>query len=72
MTFYPYERGSEKVLTMLKGGGGTKGFRVVFTEKLEVLAILKRGRKKFPLFKKVLPCLEGGCKKYRTCDFPIL
>ena len=50
-------------------GGGTKGFEVVFTWKLEVLAILKLGRggerKKNPLFKegggqKVLSCLDGG------------
>ena len=28
---YPYKGGSEKVLAMLKGGGGTKGFEVVLT-----------------------------------------
>ena len=36
--------GAEKVLAMLKGGGGgTKTFGVVFTWYLEVLAILKGG-----------------------------
>ena len=35
------------------------------------------GHMKVPLFKrggarKVLPCLEGGHKKFRTRDFPIL
>ena len=30
--FYPYEkRGAEKVLALLKGGGYTKSFGVVFT-----------------------------------------
>ena len=43
--FYPYkyERrggGAEKVLAMLKGGGGTKNVGVVLTQELEVLAIL--------------------------------
>ena len=53
--FYSYEKwGAEKVLAMLKGG--TKSFGVVFTQLLEVLAILKRGRKMFPLFKR------GGVK----------
>ena len=34
MKFYPYERGgAEKVLAMLKGGGGaTKSFGVVFMQ----------------------------------------
>ena len=39
MKFYPYEkRGgrAEKGLAMLKGVGGTKGFGVVFTRKVEV------------------------------------
>ena len=32
MMFYPYEQGgAEQVLAMLKGGGGTTRFRVVFT-----------------------------------------
>ena len=43
--------GAEKVLAMLKGGGGTKRFGVVFMQELKVLAILKGGgRKKCPLF----------------------
>ena len=37
---------------MLKGAGGTKGFEVVLTSELEVLAIVMGGgRKKFPPFK---------------------
>ena len=69
--FYPYKkgRGAEKFLAILKGGC-TKGFGVVFTQELEVLAILEGGGgKKFPLFKggggrgrKVLPGLEGAQK----------
>ena len=58
--FYPYENGggeAEQVLAMLKGG--TQSFGVVFTRKLEVLAILKRGAKRFhPL--KVCVCVGGG------------
>ena len=32
MKFYPYEKGwgAQQVLAMLKGGGGTKSFGVVF------------------------------------------
>ena len=30
------------------------------------------GREKFPLFKMgVLPCLDGGCKRFWIRDFPI-
>ena len=29
LKFYPYKKGSEKVLAMLKGGGDTKSFEVV-------------------------------------------
>ena len=79
MKFYPYEKGgSGKVLAMLKGGGGTKSFKVVLTPKLEILAIVMRGRKKFPPFKsggrkKFYPVLRGGGrKKFQTRDFPIL
>ena len=40
--------GTEKVLAMLKGGGGgIKRFGVVLTRELEVLAILKGGVKRF-------------------------
>ena len=53
MNFYPYEKGgggeTDKVLAMLKGGGGTTSFRVVFTWWLEVLAILKGAHKRFLL-----------------------
>ena len=40
MKFYPYKKrgGAEKVVAMLKGGGGS--FEVVLTRGLEVLAIL--------------------------------
>ena len=59
--FYPYEKGggAEKVLTMLKGGGGTQNFGVVFRREPEVLVILKGGRKKFQLFKS-----GGGAKSF--------
>ena len=40
--FYPYNREvAEKVLALLKGGGCTTSFGVVFTQAPEVLAILK-------------------------------
>ena len=48
----------EKVLAMLKGGGGTKSSEVVLTRKLEFIAILK-GRKKFPHFKR-----RGAAKSF--------
>ena len=70
--FYPYEkgRGGGGVLAMLKGG--TKSFGVVFTQKLEVLAILKL--KKFPLFKrggaKSFTVLRGGAKSFGPANFP--
>ena len=53
MKFCPYKKGwgAENVLSMLKGGGGTKRFGVVFMQQLEVLAILEGGRTKFPLSK---------------------
>ena len=57
----PTKRGSGKFLAKLKGD--TKSFGVVFMWKLEVLAILKEGRKSFHSLKgvarKVLPCLQG-------------
>ena len=62
MKFYPYKKGggAEKVLAVLKGGH-KQFWRNIY---VAVLAILKQGRKKFPLFKrgvhKVLPCLDGG------------
>ena len=63
-----WEGGAREVLPlrkggggMLKGGGSTQTFGVVFTQKLEVLAILKGGHKKFPLFKR------GGAILYLTC-----
>ena len=37
------KEGMEKVEAMLKGGGGTKRFGVVFMRKVEALAILKVG-----------------------------
>ena len=45
--------GVEKVLAMLKGGGGAQKVLGSFLRgTLEVLAILKGGRKKFQLFKR--------------------
>ena len=46
--------GGEKSFKDAEGGGGTKRFEVVFMRYLEVLAILKGGRKKF------YPALRGG------------
>ena len=45
--FYPYNKkkrggGGKEILAMLEGGGGA-GFRVILTQALEVLAMLKRG-----------------------------
>ena len=72
----------EKVLAMLKGGGGgdTESFEVVLTWELEVLAILKKGAKCFHLLKRGrgggggggYPVLRGGNKKFQTHHFPIL
>ena len=65
MKFYPYKKvGAEKVLAMLKGGGGP---HKVFGE-FEVLAILKRerGAKSFHSLKggrkMFYPVLMGGAK----------
>ena len=62
--FYPYKKGTETVLAMLKGAGCTTSFEVVLTQVLKVLAMLKGGGgTKFPPSKKVqqvLSCLEGG------------
>ena len=66
---YPYNKG--------KSGGRTTSFEVFFTWEPDILAKIKGGHKKFPLFRrgraqKVLACLEGGrggCKKFRTGDF---
>ena len=44
--FYPYKRGADKVLAMLKGGGHKKLW-VVLTLELQVLAILKEGSTRF-------------------------
>ena len=63
MEFYPYKKGAgaENVLAMSKGGGGTDSFWVVFTRYLEVSAILKGWRKKFPLYQR------GGTKSFTLC-----
>ena len=66
MKFYPYEKGGGKSFGHAEGGGGnTHTFWVVFTQKLEVLAILKGGRKMF------LPCLEGDAKRFGPAIFPL-
>ena len=62
---------------MLKGAGHNKFWGSFKHGSLKFnLAILKGGRKKVPPFergaRKVLPYLEGACKGFRTCDFPIL
>ena len=66
-------RGGRQSFSHAKGGGGTTCFGEVFTQKLEVLVILKGGRKTFPLFKegakRVLPCLEGGTQKVSDLRF---
>ena len=51
-SYLPLQKGRERkqVLARLKGGGHTE-FWVVLTQELEVLAILKEGRKRFPPFK---------------------
>ena len=51
--------GGEGLLAMLKGGA-QKAFGVVFTQELEVLAILTTGRT-FPPFKRGG---GGGCKQF--------
>ena len=53
-------------------GGGTKCFVVVLTRVLEVLTILEGGHKRFPPLKCFFFCVERGCKKFQTRDFPIL
>ena len=67
MRFYLYEKGgggdAEQVSAMLRGGGGvTKRFGVVFTQKLEVLAILS--------IIEVRPGGGGGTKWFHSlkCD----
>ena len=70
--------GACEVLPRQKGGWGTKCFEVVLTWEIEVLAIAMEGggAKSFHPVKggtqKVLPCLEGGRKKFldpRFSDF---
>ena len=69
---------AENVSAMLKGGGGgTTSFGVVFTQYLDVLAILKGGGARSLLSlkggpRKVLPCLEGGggTKSFGPAIFP--
>ena len=69
MKFYPFEKeGGEKSHVE----GGRTNFGVVFTGKLEVLAILKQGHKTCPPFKrKGYPVLrKGGAKKIVPTIFP--
>ena len=47
MKFYPYEKGGGKGISHAEGC--TTSFEVVFTQLLEVSAILKRGCQKVPL-----------------------
>ena len=58
----PMKRGGGQTsFSHAEGVGGTTSFGIVYTWKLEVLAILKGGggRKKFPLFKR-----RGGAKHF--------
>ena len=59
---------------MLKGGGGTKSFGVVFIRQLEVLAILKGGAQKDSTLLKgggSLSCIDGGgAKSFGAAIFP--
>ena len=65
MKFTPTKRGAEKVLAMMKGGGGegsTKSFEVVFfcsSLKFEPYCLVGGRRNKFPLF-------NGGIAKSLT------
>ena len=82
MKFPPYQKcvwgggGEGKVLAMVKGGGEGKGFRVVFPQKLDVLAILKGGGggcKNFPPLKMgdatfLYPVLRGGGGAQKVSD----
>ena len=89
---YKMKRGASQVLPTKKGGG-RKGLsdteegaqKITSTWELQVLAILKRGHKQFPPFKRwggggerIFPVLRvggwgvGGCKTFLTRDFPIL
>ena len=77
MKLYPYEKGgTEKVLAMLKGGGGG-GTKSVYAVARRFNHI-ERVRKKFPLFKRgdaksfTLSYWGGGggAKKVRIRNFP--
>ena len=62
MKFYPQEKGGGKSVSLAEGGGDTTSFGVVFTRKLEVLAILKGGGST----KSFHPLKEGGSAKSFT------
>ena len=72
MKFNPYKNGrggGRKKFSHAEGGGGGEhtSFEVVLTQELEVLAILiVIGGEGAQI---VLPCLEGGRKKFWTRDF---
>ena len=74
MKFYLYKKGSVKCLSHTEGG--THIFEVVLTQELDVVAILKGGRTKFPPFKGegynkfYLVLRVGGRKQFWTHDFP--
>ena len=77
----PQKAGADKVLAMMKdGGGGTTSFEVVLTQKLEVKACSEGGANSSqPLKKgggyKKLYCLEqrgGGHNKFWNLSSPIL
>ena len=52
MQFYPFKKKGGGGGFSHAEGGGTKSFGVFFVRMLGVLAILKGGWKKFPLFKR--------------------
>ena len=76
-----WDGGASEVLPLRKGGDGNsfshserEGPQKVWGSfHAVVLAILKGGHKKFPLFKRgaqnVLPCLEGGAQKVSDLQF---
>ena len=63
--FYPYKK-AEKVLAMLKwgGGGGRTSFALVLTRELEVLATLMGG---WGGGAKGFRPLKGGCNIFTLC-----
>ena len=80
VNFYPYEKkggGAEKVLAMLKGGGGHKTFWGSFYAVAWSFSHIEGGSIKFPLFKRggakrFTLSRGGGAQKVSDPHFPIL